>query len=221
MEMNHKQDIQRERPEGITCSHYEAIPGRKHCRHYLVNGACSRPDVLTCSEWLKVNGQYLATTSVFTYLDPDERRRISESSPLDMFGNPNPNYKPGAEFKVPTDLFGDPIYEPKKRRHKTPSQQRPTAARRSLPPPKPIEKPEPLRGFTPEDIDSFKELNIEVRLKSEEFGGLWLVPRYTDQDRLELTPEHAATIYRVLQAFPDAKVAAFKKTSIQNKESNK
>ena len=64
-------------------------------------------------------------------------------------------------------------------------------------------------------------MNVEVRLKSEAFGEMWLVPEYTGKDRQELTAEHAATICRLLQAFPGSKVTAFEKTSTQNEENSK
>lgn len=70
-----------------------------------------------------------------------------------------------------------------------------------------------LRGLTTEDIASFKALGVEVRLKSEAYGDLWLVPAYTGQARKELTPEHAATVVRVLTAFPGSQVISFEKHS--------
>lgn len=39
----------------ITCPDFEPLPNGKRCRHYLANGACSRPDHFMCEEWLKVN----------------------------------------------------------------------------------------------------------------------------------------------------------------------
>jgi len=39
-------------------------------------------------------------------------------------------------------------------------------------------------------------------------GEVWLVPEPTGQPRRELTPEHAATIVRVLSAFPGSRVVA-------------
>lgn len=39
----------------ITCPDFDPLHGGKRCRHYLPNGACSRPDHFMCDEWLKVN----------------------------------------------------------------------------------------------------------------------------------------------------------------------
>lgn len=55
-----------------------------------------------------------------------------------------------------------------------------------------------LRGFTTEDIESFKALGVEVLLHSETYGDVWLVPTYTGRERKEITPEHAATLARVV-----------------------
>lgn len=217
MAKNQTQSNQGDRPVGITCPHYEAIPGRKHCRHYLQNGACARPDELMCSEWLKANGhaaKHSPVTSVSARHVP-----LSESSPVDLFGNPNPDYRPEAETKHTTDLFGNPVPEPKQPKRTTPTQQRPTAA--THPPAsasQTAEEPALLRGLTTEDIDGFKQLGVEVCLESEAFGEVWLVPEYTGRDRKELTPEHAATIARVMAAFPGSKVVSFEKSPNPDKE---
>lgn len=224
MATNHKQSIQGDRPAGITCPHYEAIPGQKHCRHYLDNGACSRPDELMCSEWLKANGHDRATpshvTSVSARRAQDKHQKLAQSSPVDLFGNPNPDYRPEAAPKGSTDLFGNPVPEPKRPKRTTPTQQRPTAASSS--PVAVVDEPtperEPLRGLTTDDIDGFKKLGVEVCLESEAFGEVWLVPEYTGRERKELTPEHAATIARVMEAFPGSKVVSFEKSPQQGKE---
>ena len=115
MATNHKQSNQGGRPAGITCSHYEALPGRKHCRYYLENGACSRPDEFMCSEWLKANGHHQANptrvASVGARRAQDTNQKLSASSPVDLFGNPNPDYKPTPEKQGSTDLFGNPVPE--------------------------------------------------------------------------------------------------------------
>jgi len=51
-----------------------------------------------------------------------------------------------------------------------------------------------------------------VRLESETYGEIWLVPAYTGADRREITPEHAATLARVISVFPGARVVAFHKS---------
>lgn len=42
------------RPPGITCVKYIASAGTR-CAYYLDNGACVRPDMFMCCEWLRLN----------------------------------------------------------------------------------------------------------------------------------------------------------------------
>jgi hypothetical protein len=56
-------------------------------------------------------------------------------------------------------------------------------------------------------------LGVELRLELDEVGPVWLVPRYSDQPRKEITPEHAATLRLLLDAFPGARIAAFEKAT--------
>lgn len=59
----------------------------------------------------------------------------------------------------------------------------------------------PSPGLTQADIDSFRALGAEVRFEHPEWGNFWLVPEYTEQDRLEITPEHIAKVSAALRAF--------------------
>jgi len=205
-----KHSTQGSRPAGITCPSYEAIPGRKHCRYYLSNGGCSRPDEFMCLEWLKANGHAdaisptePAATDVDRYVDAEQRALAT--SPVDLFGNPNP------DFRKPT------ANEPAPPEPKTPS--RPPTRPRFAPDQIGAEEERPTpRGLTTDDIDSFKALGVEVCIASEAIGEVWLVPEYTGKDRKELTPEHAATICRVVEAFPGSRVVSFEKNSSNHEE---
>lgn len=68
-------------------------------------------------------------------------------------------------------------------------------------------------SITAADIASFRALGVQICFQSDELGELWLVPSYTSQARNEITPEHAATVGRVLAAFPGARVTAFQSAS--------
>jgi hypothetical protein len=68
-------------------------------------------------------------------------------------------------------------------------------------------------SITAADIASFRALRVQICFQSDELGELWLVPSYTSQARNEITPEHAATVGRVLAAFPGARVTAFQSAS--------
>ena len=70
-----------------------------------------------------------------------------------------------------------------------------------------------LAGLTTADIASFKALNVEVCLATEDCGQIWLVPEYTGRaDRKEISARDAATLAAVCSAFPGARVTSFEKT---------
>ena len=225
-----KQRPRQGRPEGITCPHYAPKPGSKRCRHYLPNGACDRPDELMCREWVRLNGHLSVGPA-----EPEPAEAGSEAlaiSPVDMFGNPNPAHRrtepepsQATSPRAATDLFGNPLPEPKAPRRvegtaPVPSGGEPRRLRRDEAGPTEPDERSPLRGLTTEDIESFKALRVEVCLSSEAFGEVWLVPEYTGRDRKEITPEHAATICRVIEAFPGSRVIAFEKNPKPSKEAD-
>ena len=182
-------------PEGITCPRYDAPPGEKRCRHYVKGGACALPDEFMCLEWLKANGHAV----------PPAALTPTETTP-----------EPKAQAGPATDLLGRPLPEPEPARPRKAEPPAPSTRRLQQ-----VEQPEerpPLRGLTDEDIASFKALNAEACLRSEAFGEVWLVPEYTGRDRKEITPEHAATICQVLQAFPGSQVVSFEKSPQTDKE---
>ncbi|TQF09651.1 hypothetical protein FJV41_43535 [Myxococcus llanfairpwllgwyngyllgogerychwyrndrobwllllantysiliogogogochensis] len=175
------------RPPGVTCEAYVRGEG-KHCLHYRTGGGCTLPGVGTCTEWLKVNQQPRAP-----------REEVAPPSPA----------LPAKSAPAAMDLFGHPLTDA--------GSKKPALAPASKPAP-PVPSPgvkeldaEVLRGLTDEDIASFKSLNAEVCFRSETYGEVWLVPAYTGQARKELTPEHAATLVRVLSAFPGSRVMSFEK----------
>lgn len=170
-----------DRPAGITCEKYVRGEG-KRCRHYLPNGGCALPDELMCVEWLKANGHRAPVAA--------------DSRAKDLFGNPVADK--AISKPAPKAL---PVVSSKA------SDGEPQPASETAPP---IDVDQ-LRGLTTEDITSFKALGVEVCLQSEAYGELWLVPAYTGQPRKEITPEHAATVMRVLSVFPGSRVTAFEK----------
>ena len=187
---------QDDQPSGITCPHYDPLPGQKRCRSYLKGGACSRADELMCTEWLKANGHTVVQDQAATSQAPEP-----EAS---------------AERKPATDLFGNPVTQPRGLQKSTQEKQpapiltQHTGEHELLPPPP---------GLTAEDISSFKELGVEVCLQSEAVGEVWLVASYTGKDRREITPEHAATLHHLLQVFPGSHVMSFDKNPSPGKES--
>jgi hypothetical protein len=183
-----------QRPPGVTCETY--VRGEdKRCLRYRPGGGCALPSVGTCTEWLKVNGQ--------ARLRPGVAAPPAPASPV-----PLEKHAPAS-----VDLFGHPLTEAGSKKHALASSSKPA-------PPAPlldVKEPDaeaplsPLRGLTDEDIASFNALGTEVCFASETYGEVWLVPAYTGQVRKELTPEHAATLVRVLSAFPGSCVMSFVK----------
>lgn len=181
-----------ERPPGITCEKYTRGED-KRCIHYQPGGTCLLPDEFVCSEWQKHNG-------------PNKRAQpVAEASPevAPIIEAPKP---------IARDLFGNPL--PEVATH--------APAQKSSMPPMPLASMpgadaqptvdvDQLRGFTTEDIESFRVLGAEVLLHSETCGDIWLVPAYTGGDRREITPEHAATLARVVSVFPGSHVVSFEK----------
>lgn len=187
------------RPLGVTCEKYTRGEG-KRCAHYTAGGACTLPGESACLEWLKANAPKARApaTAIITAQAPTPATAIITA-------------RTPARPPVARDLFGHPIADAKPAPKTKPSA--PVA-----PPPMPAAKGEPpstdeLRGLTTDDIASFKALGAEVHFKSDTYGDVWLVPAYTGRPRKELTPEHAATIVRVLAAFPGSRVLAFNKST--------
>jgi len=181
-----------QRPPGVTCGAYVRGEG-KHCLHYRPGGGCTLPSVGgTCTEWLKVNRQARPHRDVAAPPVPAPPAKSAPAS-VDLFGHP----LPGAGTKK---LAPAPASKP--------APPAPSTDVKGLNAQAPFSA---LRGLTDEDIASFKALGTEVCFASETYGEVWLVPTYTGQARKELTPEHAATLVRVLSAFPGSRVMSFEK----------
>ena len=183
----------------FACPHYESVPGEKRCRNYLTGGACSRSDEFMCVEWLKANGQAIPQAKC-----PAAKEQAAETSVQE----------PGPA----TDLFGKPLPAPPAVAPPKKQKSAPTLPCTSTGPER--EERPPLRGLTTEDVESFKALGVEVCVSSEALGQVWLVPEYTGKDRKEITAEHAATICRVLEAFPGSTVVAFHKNPKTDEETD-
>ncbi|MDF1522242.1 MAG: hypothetical protein P1P87_05415 [Trueperaceae bacterium] len=191
-------------PPEITCPRYDPVPGTKRCKHYLKGGACSLPDEFMCVEWLKANGHHVAPP--LPPLDPVEATPPSEPRPAQPSSQPT---KPRMD-RTERDLFGAPVRSrPTARSAREPE---PTSPERSRPELDPRDVPV-VRNLSDEDIASFKALNVEVCLATEDCGQIWLVPEYTGRtDRKEISARDAATLAAVCSAFPGARVTSFEKT---------
>jgi hypothetical protein len=169
---------------GIDCSKYQPRTGSKRCQHYLDGGACALASEFMCVEWLKANRQLVAQDH------PGHGATPAQPALLPGLAPPAPaRAAPKPEAAAPQAL-SVPAAEPS-----------PVSARARAP-------------ITDEEIASFKALGVELRLDLDEVGPVWLVPHYTDQERKEITPEHAATLRLLLDAFPGARIAAFEKANL-------
>ncbi|QQR46202.1 hypothetical protein JKA73_08885 [Myxococcus xanthus] len=183
-----------QRPSGVTCEAYVRGEG-KHCLHYRHGGGCTLPSVGTCTEWLKVNRQARPHRDVATPpvpAPPEKARPVA----VDLFGLPLSEAGSKKLAPAPASKPAPPAPSPDVKELDAAHAESPLSA---------------LRGLTDEDIASFKALGAEVCFASETYGEVWLVPAYTGQARKELTPEHAATLVRVLSAFPGSRVMSFEK----------
>lgn len=168
------------------CQRYEPAAGSKRCRNYQAGGRCLRPDAEEgrCTEWLKVN----APSSTAPGTVPSPRPPVDR----DLFGNPiQPEKRPRAASSRPTQPKSEPL----------------------APAPPPSTKPPLVRNVTDEEIASFKALGVEVCIRAEALGDVYLVPTYSGQDRTELSIEHSLTLTAICAAFPGAKVVALKRQS--------
>ena len=168
----------------FTCPHYSSAPGEKRCKDYLAGGACARDDEFMCVEWLKANGHTLPADH--PVLAAPQKNLFGEVVPVP---SPPKNTRLSRESKK-TSLA-------------------PTAPRSEVS----DEEPKGLPAISKDDIESFRALGVEVCLRSEEIGDVWIVPEYTGQERKELSIEHAATLCLVAAVFPGATVTSFDKTT--------
>lgn len=193
-------------PPEITCPRYDPVPGTKRCKHYLKGGACSLPDEFMCVEWLKANGHQVPPP--LPPLAPVEATPPSEPAPAPAQPS-SPPTQPRPD-RTERDLFGAAVRpRPAVRSSREPE---PTSPERSRPEADPRDAPV-VRNLSDEDIASFKALNVEVCLATEDCGQIWLVPEYTGRaDRKEISARDAATLAAVCSAFPGARVTSFEKT---------
>jgi hypothetical protein len=180
----------------IDCPKYLPLPGSKRCRHYLDGGACALASEFMCVEWLKRN-----------------RRAVPQEHPSHAAEPVQPELLPGVAPLAPT------LPTPPATARATPEPSTGDASVRSVHRTEPLPVATHARApISEEQIVSFKALGVELCLDLEEAGPLWLVPSYTGQARKEITPEHAATLRLLLDAFPGARIAAFEKANLARGE---
>jgi hypothetical protein len=176
------------RSPNIDCPKYLPLPGSKRCRHYLDGGACSLASEFMCVEWLKRNRRVVPH---------DHPAQTSSPSVTESHVPMAPPAAPERDQRAPT----------------VPAAPMPLAF-----------ESQPAGAITPrvaipqDALDSFRALGVELCIRSEELGEVWLVPGYTGQARKEITHEHAATLRLLLEAFPGGRIAAFEKATLASRK---
>ena len=190
------------------CPEYLPPKDSKRCRYFEDDRSCSLTAHPVCEEWLRLNlGKPIPNeaSAAFVKANPDYVIAVVESL----------YFRPGWKAKMLDRLtsFDFPVRAPSS----TPNEpaRKPTPAPEPTPAQAAVEK---QAAFTAEglpseiEVASFKALGVEVAITSAEIGEVWLVPKYTDANRKEITPEHLLTLCRLITAFPGCHVSEFIKT---------
>lgn len=174
----------------IECKDYKKLPGSKRCQHFVEGGACRKPDYFMCVEWVKANpGKSL--TAPETPSPKDDRRaepRQAESSR--RMSEPKPKYLAKAD---------NAVYE----RSRDGSYQLWCGPKRTI-----FDRPELI---TVEAVDELARAGVEAEIKTAGGRTITLVPKYTSQERDEMTFRDARTLLVVMQIFPGSTLESFKK----------
>jgi hypothetical protein len=171
------------RKPNIDCPKYLPLPGSKRCRHYLDGGACALASEFMCVEWLKRNHRVVPH---------DHPAQTSSPSVTESHASMAPPAVLESDQRTPTVPAAPMLLA---------LESQPAAALTA-------------RVAIPQDaLDSFMTLGVELCIRSEELGEVWLVPGYTGQARKEITPEHAATLRLLLEAFPGGRIVRFERLS--------
>lgn len=164
-----------------------------------------RPEGVTCEMYLRGEGKRCRH-----YLPHGACSLPGELMCVEWLKKNAPRPRAGRAGERSKDLFGNPSPEPPVQMQ-TPVQSPPPAASLgAVGPQPPTEETAPvLRGLTTEDIEGFKDLRVEVCVRAGDHGEFWIVPVQTGRSRREVTPEHLATIARVLDVFSNSEIVAF------------
>ncbi len=197
----------------ITCSKYtKQVGDSKRCVHFLQGGACSLPNELMCSEWLKVNQPRepdppkQEKSQLFGFLGDQHSPCLTPNTPQD--GPPTPASAPQASPTGPTG----PSSPPGAQRPVNRPEDAAWAARAYGEQQAQQLRDVPLENMSLEAVESLSKLGVETQINTNsEIGEVWLVPDYTEQKRNELTYRDARFLMLVVKVFPGAVVKAVRK----------
>ncbi len=197
---------------GIACPEYEAMEMTKRCRYFNDDRSCQLTAHPVCEEWLRSNPEKTIpnpSSATFVESNPDYKIAVVEGL----------HFRPGWKAKMLERLTDFP---PPVRATPSTTNEQSAQAPKPTPPPSPAvvavgkQAPFTVEGVPSEiEVASFRALGVEVCITNDTVGELWLVPKYTDAKRKEITPEHLLTLCRLIAAFPGCSVSKFIKTYVE------
>jgi hypothetical protein len=203
-------------PQGIECPDWEPLPdsilpdgscSSKACRYYLKpdptsgrvpRGLCQLPKNFSCIEWDRRNPHLVRPT-----------RPVSSPKAVETVA---PVAQAPRQATLPS-LGTLRDADSSEKVQKAPKRSVGVSARELPYSALPEFLSDVLVSVTPEQIERLRKAQLEVCLRSDEptIGELWLVPKKTGRDRMELTFEEAATIRMIADVFPGARVVGLRK----------
>lgn len=176
----------------IECPVYRPTPESRRCVDFVDGGACARPDIFMCTEWVAANQRSA----------PRDGTR-GESTRAETAGSGEPRAAEVAQPAAPRSAASSCTRGAQTVPHPSRSGQGPLPET----PPRVLA----VRTLTTEELDSFRALGVSVCVRSDELGEVWIVPEYTTAERSELRVDHAATLAALCAAFPGARAVAFER----------
>lgn len=167
--------------DNFICPEYRQLPGSKVCQHYAGNRSCSLETGILCVEWLRRNpGHYDEGT---TELMLDMVRSLK---------------KPVRD--VPSGSSSQTSTSAPHRRATVPAGGPQVSAALGLA----VDGRE-LASPSVADVERLAALGYELTLETDA-GELTLVPKYTSQDRVELSFADSRTLAAIASIFPGSKL---------------
>jgi hypothetical protein len=172
---------------GIQCPDYEAASGSKRCIRFNPDRSCLVDSHPVCEEWLRANPT-----------------KVPENQDAAAFVSAHPRYVKAVVDG--THFAGD--WRARILGWLRPGSVVPPATATAPPGANGANRSQSPQWPTEADVVAFKALGVSLRIGSPSLSeDLWLVPAYTQEDRLEMTADDAIAVCKIVQAFPGSKVA--------------